>query len=84
MELTEINHIQYVMPMILLFMASFVGSLQKLINMWQLFKEDYDIVFYVAKTKCIVCRSKSYIAIGPIITLYNNKEVEFVEQFKYH
>ena len=63
-------------------MAPSLKDLQELIDICQTFGEDYDVIFNVNKTKCMLFKSKSYIIVDPIITLYDEK-TEFVEQFKY-
>ena len=80
MGFTKINHLCYTDDTALV--APSLKGLQELIDICQIFGEDYDVIFNVDKIKCMLFKPKSYNIVDPIITLYDEK-IEFVEQFKY-
>ena len=58
MGFTKINHICYADDTALVTLS--LKGLQELIYICQIFGKDYDVIFNVNKTKCMVFKPKSY------------------------
>lgn len=80
MNFMKINHLCYADDTALL--APSTKGLQELINICHAYGEEYDVLFNVEKTKCMVFTPKKYDSFDPVVTLYG-KNIEFVKQFKY-